>query len=295
MSGFKLDNLSADPSMLRERLAYGCYRAAGLPAPREAHAWVKVNGEDQGLYAVEQRIGRQFIKDHFGGPVTQLYYWTGDEDDLLWKGSYPLQYVPNPLKPRIRSLPFRGEDMATLMDSIANKPYEEAAKAFDVEVLLRQLAVEILTGETDGFVGVPTPGETRTNWMSNFFLYKDPVTEKYRLLVWDRDQSFWRPLGTPITQGLDAHLVTRKLILDRPENLDRLRGILRELLAGPLAPERVQARLDEIRTQIKEAAHRDVRKKAGSNERYEAELNALRAYILANAESVRKQVQEAGR
>src|SRR5262249_3042876 len=200
--------LPADPSMLTERLAYGCYRAAGLPAPRESHAWVKVNGQDLGLYAVEERIGKQFLKDHFGGPVTtQLYYWTGNEDDLPWKGSNPLEYVPNPLKPRIRSLPFGGRDIAALMDSIANKPYDEAAKAFDVDVLVRQLAVEILTGETDGFVGVPTAGETQTNWMSNFFLYKDPKTERYRLLVWDRDQSFWRPLGTSITRGFDAHFI----------------------------------------------------------------------------------------
>ena len=62
VAGFKFDALKADPSMLHERLAYGVYRDAGLPAPREAHARVLVNGELKGLYAVEERIDHKFLK-----------------------------------------------------------------------------------------------------------------------------------------------------------------------------------------------------------------------------------------
>jgi hypothetical protein len=293
LSGFKFDNLCGDPSMLRERLAYGCYRAAGLPAPREVHAQVRINGEDRGLYAVEERIGKRYIKKHCPGPMSQLYYWNGYKDDFAWEGSYALNYVPSPLRPRFRWLPFAGQDMADLADTIANKPYEAAARVFDVDVFLRQLAVEILTGETDGIVGVPTPGDKRIDWMSNFFLYKDPRTSKYRFLVWDRDQSFWRPLGTPITQGLSAHMLTRKLVLEPPGNLDRLKEMLRELQKGPLSPERLQARLDEIRKEIQPFAHRDPRKKAGSNARFDGEVDGLRAYIATYGESVRRQLAEA--
>jgi CotH kinase protein len=295
LSGFKLDNLGADPSMMRERLAYGCYRAAGLPAPREVHARVKMNGRELGLYAVEERIGSRYVKDHVPGPKSQLYYWTGDEDDFTWKGSFALDYVPNPLRPRFRTLPFGGPDMAALADTIMNKSYQEAARVFDVEVLLRQLAVEILTGETDGLVGVPMPGETRTRWMSNFFLYRDSRSGKYRLLVWDRDQSFWRPVGTPITQGMAAHELTRKLVLDPPGNLERLREILRELLDGPLAPEHLESRLDDLRREIRPSAYRDERKKAGSNARFEEEVDRVRTYIRANAESLRRQLAQPAR
>jgi len=292
LSSFRLDNLSADPSMLRERLAYGCYRDAGLPAPREVHAWVKVNGEDKGLYAVEERIGKRYLKKHCPGPRTQLYCWTGIEEDFAWKGSYALDYVPGPLKPRFRSLPYSGQEMASLADAIANQSYESAARKFDVDVFLRQLAVEILTGETDGLVGVPTPGQKAADWMSNVFFYKDPATGKYRTLVWDRDQSFWRPIGTPVTQGLAAHEMTRRLVLEAPGNLDRLRDLLRELLRGPLAPERLQSRLDEIRREIRPAARRDTFKKARSNAAFDAEVDALRAYIPAYAESLRRQLAD---
>jgi spore coat protein CotH len=294
LSGFKLDNLCADPSMLRERLAYGCYREAGLPAPREVHSWVKVNGEDKGLYAVEERIGKRYVKRCCPGPITQLYSWTGVKDDFTWEGSYALNYVPIALKPRFRSLPFGGQDIAALADTIVNKPYEATARVFDVDILLRQLAVEILTGETDGLVGVPMPGQKQRDWMSNFFLYRDPGSGKYRTLVWDRDQSFWRPIGTPITQGLSGHQLTRRLVLEAPGNLDRLRRILRELLEGPLAPERLLSRLDKIRQEIRPAACRDARKKAGSNARFDAELDGLRAYIPAYAESLKRQLAESG-
>ena len=128
--------------------------------------------------------------------------------------------------------------------------------------------------------------------MSNFFLYKEPKTGKYRFLVWDRDQSFWRPIGTPITQGLADHELTRKLVLGGPGNMDRLRELLRELLRGPLAPERLQARLDAIRREIAPSAYRDDRKKAGSNARFDSEVDGLRAYIPAYAESLRKQLAD---
>ena len=40
-----LDNLTTDPSMIRERVAMAFYRRMGIPAPREVHANLYVNGD----------------------------------------------------------------------------------------------------------------------------------------------------------------------------------------------------------------------------------------------------------
>ena len=279
LAGFKLDAMGRDPSMLRERLAYGLYRDAGMPAPREVHARVTVNGELKGLYAVEERVGTKFLKKHFGTPVRQLYYWTGQVDDLDWLGSNPALYVPDLLKHRDRTLPMGGKDIAELVDAVKNKDIAAAGRIFDVENFLRHLAVEALTGETDGFIGVSTREETKHIWSSNFFLYKNPKTEKFQTLIWDRDQSFWRPVGTGATAGFSEHMFTRRLILDRPENLKRYREILRGLLDGPAAPDRLVARLDAIFSEIKAAALEDPNKMVPANDAYLSSVRELRTYI----------------
>src|ERR1700752_4853591 len=43
LKSFVLDNLTQDPSMLRERLTMAFFRRMGLPAPRETHARLFVN------------------------------------------------------------------------------------------------------------------------------------------------------------------------------------------------------------------------------------------------------------
>ena len=75
LKSFVLDNLVQDPSMLRERLAMAFFRRLGLPAPREAHARLFVNGTYVGLYAIVETIdkgflGRSFGEDGHGGPRT---------------------------------------------------------------------------------------------------------------------------------------------------------------------------------------------------------------------------------
>ena len=47
-----LDNLTTDPSMIRERVAMAFLRRLGVPAPREVHAKLYVNGEYFGLYVI---------------------------------------------------------------------------------------------------------------------------------------------------------------------------------------------------------------------------------------------------
>ncbi len=45
-----LNNMVQDPSMVREVLAYEVFRAVGIPAPRAGYAYLRVNGQDYGVY-----------------------------------------------------------------------------------------------------------------------------------------------------------------------------------------------------------------------------------------------------
>jgi hypothetical protein len=45
-----LNNMVQDPSMLRETIVYELFRELGVPAPRTGYAYVRVNGDDYGVY-----------------------------------------------------------------------------------------------------------------------------------------------------------------------------------------------------------------------------------------------------
>ena len=63
---FLLDNLVQDASGIRERAAMQFYRRLGVPAPREAHAALYLNGDYAGLSAIVEAIDKQFLAGTFG-------------------------------------------------------------------------------------------------------------------------------------------------------------------------------------------------------------------------------------
>jgi hypothetical protein len=66
-----LNNVKQDPSMLRERVTYSVYRAAGLPAPlaNNALVYIRQNNaeayEYYGVYANIQTLDRRFVEYHY--------------------------------------------------------------------------------------------------------------------------------------------------------------------------------------------------------------------------------------
>jgi hypothetical protein len=73
---FMLNNMTTDPSMIHERLAYWIARqVGGVPASRCNHSWVTLNGAPLGLYATVEEPRDQmmayFFKDATGGVYIQ--------------------------------------------------------------------------------------------------------------------------------------------------------------------------------------------------------------------------------
>ena len=93
LKSFVLDNLTQDPSMLRERLSMAFFRRLGLPAPREAHARLFVNDQFAGVYALVETIdkgflGRSFGADSKGGTENDGYLFEYD-----YVKEYRFQYM----------------------------------------------------------------------------------------------------------------------------------------------------------------------------------------------------------
>ena len=56
-----LNNLYADATCLKDWLCYRIFRQAGVDAPLTSYVWLRVNGQDQGLYLAIEEIGESWL------------------------------------------------------------------------------------------------------------------------------------------------------------------------------------------------------------------------------------------
>ena len=71
-----LDNLTQDPSMLKERVVMRFFTEMGMPAPRVVHARLFVNNAFAGLYTIVESIDKDFLKRTLDENDGYLYEFT---------------------------------------------------------------------------------------------------------------------------------------------------------------------------------------------------------------------------
>lgn len=293
LTGVRLTSDTNDPSMMRRRLEDGIYRATGLPAPRCVHARVVVNDATKGLYQVEERLNRGFVKEHFSDSrINQMYEFlpdaeafAGHNDDVTWAGPDPALYVPHLFVPQLRELDPANPDLKVafpeevrdFVETVNTRPWSAIARAVHIEHFCRFMAAEVATGEADGYVAFRVSGFPPFR-SSNFRIYPDPVSGKWVVLAWDREEGYWATRES-ITTGFDQRVLTKNLILADPGTLARYREILERLVRGPASVEAMNARIDRIVDQVRDAAAEDPFKTAGSTENWFAHVQTIRDFI----------------
>ena len=261
-------NLNAgglDPSKLRDALAYGIFREAGVPAPRTTFAEVtltvpgKYDKAHLGLYTIIEQVNNAFLKNHFQTKkgllmkpegVASVEYFGED-----WE-SYESRYRPDdePLFSQAK----RVIEFARLINESDDNRFRSAIDSFlDVDGFLRFIAVNALIVNLDTLLAMP----------QNYYLYLHPKTQKFIFLPWDLDISFagW-PLGGPPEKQMDLSLLHphssggHKLI-DRLFAIEAVKAkydrIISELVAGPFSRERLLRNIERIEKTIQEALERD--------------------------------------
>jgi hypothetical protein len=172
-----LNNMVWDYSMLHERLAYLIYRAAGVPASRNNHALVYVNGQFYGLYAntesTEQQLIAQWFDDvggsMFEGWDVDFYPWYVDSFQLDWG---PDDYT------NITGL-------AEALQIPGAAGLTEAEDHVHLDSFLRYWAVGAVVAQYDAYP-YSSPGD-------DFQLYDDPTTSSLWFMPWGTDETFYYP------------------------------------------------------------------------------------------------------
>jgi len=276
-----LRNNTQDASMLHERLAMAFMNLMGIPAPREAHTRLYINGAYVGLYSIVEAVDQPFLQRVFGQSDGYLY-------DYEWVFSWFFEYLgadaakysPVLFKPETHAthpVPWPLEWMIRAINETADPWFEtEVSRYIDLGGFMRYIAVENFLAEQDGLLG---------NWgVNNFYLYRFQNSERSQFIPWDKSQTF-NSLEWPIFRHIDTNVLATKAFA-----VPELRSVYLETLRrsaelaggnGGWLEQEVLNDYEEIHTAALEDSFKQCYSSTGSlanctNEEFEAEV----AYLL---------------
>ena len=204
LEGLTLNNGRQDPSLIKTCLAFKVFRDAGLPASRCNFAHVTVNGEDLGIYAHVEPVGKRLLERHFTDASGDLY--EGQISDFRdgWTATYE--------KKTNEDDPDRSELDAVAAALLASDAELDATlgAVLDLGAFRRYWATEALIAAWDGYA-------SNTN---NHLVYFDPASGKMSFLPWGPDMSFDAvdPLGPPgRPQSVSARAAIASRLYQTPE------------------------------------------------------------------------------
>jgi putative membrane-bound dehydrogenase-like protein len=187
LTSFHLHSMPMDPAKSREVLAYGVFRAAGVPAPRTAFAEVtltvpgKYDKEYLGLFTVVENVDKRFLDDRFQSDKGLLMKpfglrgldHLGDDWDK-YKGQYRPQAEPTKEEAK------RFIELARLVNKASDEEFKKEIDAYlDVDEFLRFMAANSLVANLESFLALG----------HNYNLYLNPKTNKFIFIPGDLEFS----------------------------------------------------------------------------------------------------------
>jgi hypothetical protein len=165
---FLLNNMTTDPSMIHERLAYWIARqVGGVPASRSNHSWVTLNGAPLGLYATVEEPRDQmmayYFKDATGGVYTINYA------DFTSAFASNFQYDDGTNDTTLIT-----ETITALATTPADAAITAAGKYVNMQEFARFWAVCVLTGHWGGWPYAATNEPAG----ANAEVYADPTSNQ---------------------------------------------------------------------------------------------------------------------
>jgi hypothetical protein len=177
----KLGNGYADPSLIREVLAYKILENY-MECPRANFAQVYINGNYVGLYSNEESINKQFLSNHFfssnktfikcnpivnPGPASKSNLKYISTDSTQYFNFYEIKSN------------YGWNNLVNLCDTVTNYP-ASIGTVVDIDRAIWMLAFNNVLINLDSYSGA---------FCQNYYLYKD-ATLRYNPIIWDLNMSF---------------------------------------------------------------------------------------------------------
>jgi len=240
ISKINLNNGYSDASYMREYLTYELAEQMGLPTPGYSFVNVYVNDELYGFYLAVQQVDNQYLEKNFGNSYGALYKgdMTGTGSDLLWINDKISSYTGLAQKSKSSN----DDILIDMLDELNNGT--DYANYLDVENALKYIALNVLTNNTDSYIG---------GTKHNYYLYEDDGV--FSVLPWDYNMAFGglgssKLLIDEPTQGALAErpLVAKLLAVD--EYKDMYHNIIKDATEGYLSSGTFKERVEEVSAMI---------------------------------------------
>jgi spore coat protein CotH len=187
-----LNNMVQDCAQAHEQASYGLHELAGIPSPRVAYGWVRINGANYGLYSLVDVYDDEFLKRRFEDPSGNLY----DGDYVLWAdGSYSLVDFTDAAQHLF--ILDEGEDVGLAdiqaVTHKANGGLDDLEPVVDIERLGAFIGLSAWTGQYDSYA----------YYSNNYRVYFDPARDgRMVFLPWDPDWAFHAntPVNSPYSR-----------------------------------------------------------------------------------------------
>ena len=158
LTKFHLNNAMEDPSFLHQILCGEMARAAGVPAIRCTHAFVKLNDRDLGLYVLTESYTKDFLAQYFKDPGGDLY------ESALQKDINEDLGKDEGDKKDFRAIE---QLIAASRESDDAARWKKFGEILDRDRFASFLAIEALLGVGDGY----------DFGKNNYRIYQDPTTK----------------------------------------------------------------------------------------------------------------------
>ena len=173
----------ADPTFMRDTIAYRLMAEAGVPAPQITYVDLYVGAEHMGLYQMIEMIDGEFLEKHFPededdqgdlykGEIGQRLTWT-DNNYATYSSGLRLKSNDETV-----GTPEEGAAMVSFLNGINNSgaPLDYV----DADLTVKFLAASVLLGNMDSPIGATA---------NNFYLYEQRSKGTFTLLPWDYNLS----------------------------------------------------------------------------------------------------------
>lgn len=252
LKAVSLNNMVQDYAQVHERAAYGVFRAMGIPAPRVGYAWVRINGDDYGLYSLVEEYDDEFLEANFQDPSGNLYdgdYYLPDNGNYVL-----LDFVASSqdLIQLDEGTDVGLADVHALTDAIAasagTSSFQSTVGALaDLDQHARFLAVTAWIGHYDSY----------SYYSNNYRVYFDPADGGRALMMpWDPDWAFYS--GTAITSPLGVLSAACFADAECHADAQAVRDEIDDVLAREGVWEDIEATMTLIRPAIEEDTRREV-------------------------------------
>jgi spore coat protein H len=294
LKSFVLDNLTQDHSGIKETVAMRFFTRLGIPAPRETHTRLYVNGRYAGLYALVESVDKTMMGRVFGsigddvqndGYLFEYNYVLGSPWRFTYEGPalapYKARFDIKTNESHAESVIWGPiEELVRLVNDTPASGFEQAiGPRLDLAAFVRYIAAQNFISQNDAFNGY--------DGMNNFYFYRLEDSTQHTFIAWDEDNAFLAA-DFGITTRLDENVLTRKT-LELPNFKSQYFSVLSEAAAD--AAEWMRAEMQRQFALIEQAMQEDTQKPY-SNAEFAAERDRLLAFPDARVTYVRCEVSK---